>query len=79
MHDCEVPGCGRRIARERFLCPWHWRQVPRPLQDAVWATWKRRLAASGGGIGPGRDRYAAAAAAHEQAKADALAALGGAP
>jgi hypothetical protein len=78
MHDCGLPGCGRRIPQARFLCPWHWRQVPRPLQDAVWAAWRRRLAVLADGGGPAA-LYRDATEAHERIKAAALAALGGTP
>jgi hypothetical protein len=72
MHGCEFPGCGHVIGRERFLCPAHWRRVPRLLQTAVYVTWRRRCQAVG------TPEYRSWRDAHEQAKADALAALGGA-
>lgn len=43
--------CGAAIPRGRLMCPAHWRQVPKPLQVAVWRAWKayegRRTPAEG--------------------------------
>lgn len=40
LHDCAVRPCPVRIPRRMLMCVGHWRQVPKPLQDAVWATYK---------------------------------------
>jgi DNA-directed RNA polymerase subunit RPC12/RpoP len=73
MHECEAPGCGHTTGREQFLCPAHWRRVPRLLQTAVYVMWRRRCQAVG------TPEYPSWRDAHEQAKSDALAAIGGTP
>jgi hypothetical protein len=45
-HPCPVEACSRRVRYEMLMCRNHWYQVPRPLRDAVWATWR-----SGAGAG----------------------------
>lgn len=45
-HRCPVAGCRARVPYHRLMCKLHWYQVPRPLRDAVWATWQ-----SGAGAG----------------------------
>jgi hypothetical protein len=37
---CPVPGCGDQIDPSRLMCRRHWYQVPRPLRNQVWATWR---------------------------------------
>lgn len=44
-HPCPC-GCGQPIARHRLMCRNSWYKVPKPLRDAVWATW-----ANGDGAG----------------------------
>ena len=39
-HECAVPGCGEVINHELLMCAEHWRQVPGPIQKAVWNTWR---------------------------------------
>jgi hypothetical protein len=43
-HLCPAAGCRRHV--DRLMCSGHWYQVPKPLRDAVWATWR-----SGDGVG----------------------------
>ena len=58
---CRIPGCGTRVGRLRLKCRPHWYQVPKPLRDLIWATWR-----SGAGLsGP----------AYRQAVAQAVAAV----
>jgi hypothetical protein len=45
-HECPVRACPARVAPDKLMCRPHWYQVPRPLRDAVWATWR-----SGAGAG----------------------------
>lgn len=45
-HLCPASGCRRPVSPDRLMCRPHWYQVPKPLRDAVWATWR-----SGAGIG----------------------------
>ncbi|MGO9292819.1 MAG: hypothetical protein ACLP52_02870 [Streptosporangiaceae bacterium] len=45
-HLCPVRGCPQHVSPDRLMCRPHWYAVPRPLRDAVWATWQ-----SGSGAG----------------------------
>ncbi len=44
-HKCTVPACTRQIPVHRLMCRPHWYQVPKPLRDLIWATWR-----SGAGV-----------------------------
>jgi hypothetical protein len=35
-----------QIAPFRLMCRAHWYQVPKPIRDLVWATWRSGRAAS---------------------------------
>jgi hypothetical protein len=37
---CPVPGCLASIDPSRLMCRSDWRQVPRSVQNHVWATWR---------------------------------------
>jgi hypothetical protein len=37
---CPVAGCGDEIDPSRLMCRHHWYEVPRPLRNQVWATWR---------------------------------------
>jgi hypothetical protein len=37
---CPVPGCGDPIDQTRLMCRRDWYQVPKPLRDQVWRTWR---------------------------------------
>lgn len=37
-HTCAAPGCERRCSTSYLMCRPHWMQVPRPLQEAIYAT-----------------------------------------
>lgn len=45
-HQCPVGICRVQVPAARLMCAPHWYQVPRPLRDAVWASWR-----SGAGAG----------------------------
>ena len=38
-HTCDI--CSKPIGVGFLMCTAHWRQVPKPMQDAVWRTWGR--------------------------------------
>lgn len=69
MHKCEYPECVHMVESARLFCGRHWAKVPKPLKDAVWATYmaRRRMA-----LRPG---YEDAKLAHQRAKVDAIRAL----
>lgn len=37
---CPVPGCSEMHARRLMMCPTHWRQVPKPIRDEVWRSYR---------------------------------------
>jgi hypothetical protein len=39
-HRCHARGCATPTKPEMLMCLKHWRMVPRPLQRAVWATYR---------------------------------------
>jgi hypothetical protein len=39
-HLCPAPGCPQHVSADRLMCRPHWYAVPKPLRDAVWATWQ---------------------------------------
>lgn len=39
-HLCPANGCHRPISADRLMCRPHWYHAPKPLRDAVWATWR---------------------------------------
>lgn len=45
-HQCPVDRCPVQVGRDRLMCRPHWYAVPKPMRDAVWATWR-----SGAGAG----------------------------
>jgi hypothetical protein len=55
-HDCPLRRCPVTVPPERLMCRMHWYQVPKPLRDAVWATWRS-------GAGAGTPAHGAAIAA----------------
>lgn len=38
-HLCHAKGCEKEVPPARLMCLAHWRMVPRPLQNRVWATY----------------------------------------
>ena len=45
-HRCPVRGCRQEVPATLLMCLRHWRMVPKPIRDAVWATY-----ADGSGVG----------------------------
>jgi hypothetical protein len=39
-HTCHARGCDVAVAPELLMCLSHWRRVPKPIQRAVWATYR---------------------------------------
>lgn len=39
-HRCPSPGCPVRVPSSRFACLDHWRSIPKPLRDELWAAYK---------------------------------------
>jgi hypothetical protein len=39
-HKCAISDCSRKIARTMLMCKPHWAQVPKPLQNRVWTTYR---------------------------------------
>ena len=39
-HTCHARGCSKPVPPELLMCLAHWRRVPRPIQRAVWATYR---------------------------------------
>lgn len=37
---CPLASCERVVRAGHLLCPVHWRTVPKPLRDDVWAAWR---------------------------------------
>ena len=40
-HICPVEKCGRTRGEDKLVCFKHWAQVPRGLQQKLWAAWNR--------------------------------------
>jgi len=39
-HICHAPGCKRQVPPSRLACPWHWRALPKKIQDAIWREYR---------------------------------------
>ena len=39
-HECPVEGCRERGGKAKLMCRHHRFQVPKPLRDEIWSTWK---------------------------------------
>lgn len=39
-HKCPIPGCTVQCRSSIVMCREHWFQVPKPLRERVWATWR---------------------------------------
>jgi hypothetical protein len=59
-HKCPAPDCDVSLQGAQLMCPPHWRQVPRPLQQEVYAAWNH-------GRGIGTERHWRAVRAAKQA------------
>ncbi len=42
-HQCDAPGCTEILPTTRLMCLRHWRLVPKPIQNAVWAAYRNYL------------------------------------
>ena len=40
VHRCHVPGCDVAVRPELLTCRRHWHLVPKPLQLAVWRSYR---------------------------------------
>jgi hypothetical protein len=38
-HHCHAQGCATAVPPKLFMCPKHWRMVPKILQRQVWANY----------------------------------------
>lgn len=38
-HKCHASSCDVVIPAAMFMCRWHWHRLPKPIRDAVWATY----------------------------------------
>src|ERR1700761_3153447 len=45
QHQCPVGGCQQDVRASRLMCRPHWYQVPKPVRDIVWASWRSGEAA----------------------------------
>jgi len=52
-HQCPGPLCDAQVGPSMLMCPGCWRQVPKPIQAAVWRAWRR-------GVGAGTPAHRAA-------------------
>jgi len=39
-HTCHARGCNVPVPPERLMCLAHWRRVPKPIQQAVWRSYR---------------------------------------
>lgn len=39
-HECPISGCANKVRSQFFMCARHWRMVPRPLQAAVYESYR---------------------------------------
>ena len=39
-HVCHAPGCLTPVPPKMFACRPHWYALPKPLRDAIWATYR---------------------------------------
>lgn len=40
LRTCRIEDCTHTHQRNKFCCIVHWRQVPKPLRDAIWAAYR---------------------------------------
>lgn len=40
-HDCHALNCSASVPPRMHMCAKHWRMVPKALQDALWANYRR--------------------------------------
>lgn len=41
-HRCAAPGCEEQIGNHLLMCRTHWYQVPKPIRDKVFRTYRNR-------------------------------------
>lgn len=41
MKDCIIEDCQAQCKSAELMCKSHWFQVPKPIRDEVWSTWKK--------------------------------------
>lgn len=39
-HRCHATGCAREVPPRMFMCRSHWFSLPKPIRDAIWATYR---------------------------------------
>jgi hypothetical protein len=39
-HHCHATGCTARVPPSMFTCKPHWFALPKPMRDAIWATYR---------------------------------------
>ena len=39
-HTCHWPGCQKQVPPAMWGCTAHWYRLPKPLRDAIWATYR---------------------------------------
>ena len=39
-HRCSAEGCDVLVPLKMLMCGYHWYQVPKPLRNAVWDTFR---------------------------------------
>ncbi|HYP79636.1 MAG TPA: hypothetical protein VEQ17_05065 [Steroidobacteraceae bacterium] len=52
QHNCNWPGCTKRVSIKLWGCMPHWSQLPQELRDRIYRCWN-------GGKGQNTDRYRA--------------------
>jgi hypothetical protein len=40
-HTCHWPGCRKPVPASMWGCREHWFQLPKPLRDRIWETYRR--------------------------------------
>ena len=63
-HHCHALNCETNVPPRMHMCGRHWRMVPRRLQDALWANYRR-----------GQERTLTPSAAYLRAAADCVRAV----
>ena len=59
-HHCHAFNCEVSTAPRLFMCPRHWRMVPKAMQDAVWAAYTPGQERTGFPSEEAMERYLAA-------------------
>lgn len=40
MHKCPIKGCPAQVPHHQLMCPAHWREVPKKLQQEVYRAYR---------------------------------------